>query len=51
MLPPNVINGTSLKVQFSTHPASKCHLVVDVQVPEGIAENQSQSHKSKQQKS
>ena len=50
MLLPNVIDSASLEAQFSAHPAPKCRLVVGVEVPEGIAENQSQSHKSKQQK-
>jgi hypothetical protein len=48
MLLPNVINGTSPEARFATHPAPKCRLVGGVEVPEGIAENQSQSHKSKQ---
>jgi len=51
MFLPNVINSTSLEAQFSAHPPPKCRLVVNVQVPVRIAEHQSQSHKSEQEKS
>jgi hypothetical protein len=50
MLLPNVINSASPQAQFSAHPEPKCRLVVGVEVPEGVAENQSQSHKCKQEK-
>jgi hypothetical protein len=48
MLPPNVINGATLKTHFSPHPMSKRGLVIRIQERKGIAENQDHGYKRKQ---
>src|SRR6266850_2595396 len=48
MLPPNVINGATLKAHFSPDPMSKSGLVARIQESKGIAENQDHGYKRKQ---